>query len=99
MQRSTRFESNCLKVPVCPLLRALHAVPSASATDDFYSEFAVRGLPFRHVGLVVDGVPTKDVMHSVHGVSDGGSIAMVNTDALASTSLMPGYPHRALEGG
>ena len=77
-------------------LRALHALPSAAATDDFYSEFAVRGSPFRQVGLVVDGMPTRYLMHSVHGVSDGGSIAMVNSDAVGSISLMPGsYPQRA----
>jgi hypothetical protein len=77
-------------------LRALHALPSAAATDDFYSEFAVRGSPFRHVGLVVDGMPTRYLMHSVHGVSDGGSIAMVNSDAVGSVSLLPGsYPQRA----
>ena len=38
-------------------LRAVQSLPSATATDDFYSEFAVRGNPFRYVGLVVDGVP------------------------------------------
>jgi hypothetical protein len=76
-------------------LRALHALPSVAATDDFYSEFSVRGLGFRHTGLVVDGIPSRYLMHAVHGVSDGGSIAMVNSDAVASLSLMPGsYPQR-----
>ncbi|MGH9147974.1 MAG: carboxypeptidase-like regulatory domain-containing protein, partial [Vicinamibacterales bacterium] len=32
-------------------LRAMQALPSVTATDDFYSEFAVRGNPFRYVGL------------------------------------------------
>ena len=71
-------------------LRALHALPSVSATDDFYSEFAVRGLPFRQTGLTVDGIPTSYMMHSVHGVSDGGSISMINSDAVGSLSLAPG---------
>jgi hypothetical protein len=76
-------------------LRALQAVPSVAATDDFYSEFAVRGSPFRHVGLVVDGIPTRYLMHSVHGVADGGSIAMINSDAVGGVSLLPGgYPQR-----
>jgi hypothetical protein len=76
-------------------LRAVHALPSVTATDDFYSEFAVRGSAFRHVGLVVDGVPTQYLMHAVHGVTDGGSIAMINTDALGNIVLMPGsYPQR-----
>ena len=76
-------------------LRATQALPSATATDDFYSEFAVRGNPFRYVGLVVDGVPTRYLMHSVNGITDGGSIAMINSETLESVSLLPGsYPQR-----
>jgi hypothetical protein len=76
-------------------LRALHAVPSAAATDDFYSEFAIRGSSSRHVGLVVDGLPAPYLMHSVHGVTDGGSIAMVNSDAVGGVSLRSGsFPQR-----
>jgi hypothetical protein len=74
-------------------LRALQALPGATATDDFYSEFAVRGNSFRHVGLSVDGMPTRYLMHTVHGVTDGGSIAMVNSETLGVVSLLPGsYP-------
>jgi hypothetical protein len=76
-------------------LRAIQALPSATATDDFYSEFAVRGSPFRHAGLVVDGVPTRYLMHAVNGVTDGGSIAMINSETLSSVTLLPGsYPQR-----
>ena len=76
-------------------LRALQALPSATATDDFYSEFAVRGNPFRYIGLVVDGVPTAYLMHAVNGVSDGGSVTMINSDVLGGVSLRPGsYPQR-----
>jgi hypothetical protein len=76
-------------------LRAIHALPAATATDDFYSEFAVRGNPFRYVGMVVDGVPTRYLMHAVNGITDGGSIAMINSDTLGSVSLLPGsYPQR-----
>jgi hypothetical protein len=71
-------------------LRALQAVPSASSTDDFYSEFAIRGLGFEHTGLTVDGIPTRYLMHGVHGVTDGGSIAMINSDAVESLTLLPG---------
>ena len=74
-------------------LRAMHSVPSVSATDDFYSEFAVRGNAFRHVGLNVDGLPSRYMMHSVFGVTDGGSISMINTDSVGSMSLATGgYP-------
>jgi hypothetical protein len=76
-------------------LRAMQALPSVTATDDFYSEFAVRGNPFRYVGLVIDGVPTRYLLHSLNGVTDGGSIAMINSDMLGSVSLFPGsYPQR-----
>ena len=75
-------------------LRAIQSLPSATATDDFHSEFAVRGNPFRYVGLVVDGVPTRYLMHTAN-VDDGGSIAMINSDTLSSVSLLPGsYPQR-----
>ena len=75
-------------------LRAIQSLPSATATDDFYSEFAVRGNPFRYVGLVVDGVPTRYLMHAVNQ-TDGGSIAMINSETLGSVSLLPGsYPQR-----
>jgi hypothetical protein len=71
-------------------LRAIQALPSTTATDDFYSEFAVRGNSWRHVGLAVDGMPTKYLMHTVHGVIDGGSIAMINSETLGSVALHPG---------
>ena len=71
-------------------LRAVQALPAATATDDFYSEFAVRGSSFRHVGLTVDGIPTRYLMHTIHGVTDGGSIAMVNSEVLGVVSLLPG---------
>ena len=77
-------------------LRAVQALPAATATDDFYSEFAVRGSTFRHVGLTVDGIPTRYLMHTVHGVTDGGSIAMINSETLGAVSLLPGsYPQTA----
>ena len=76
-------------------LRAIQSLPSVTATDDFYSEFAVRGNPFHYVGLVVDGVPTRYLMHAINGVTDGGSVAMINSETLGSVSLLPGsYPQR-----
>ena len=76
-------------------MRALQALPAATATDDFYSEFAVRGNAFRHVGLVVDGIPTRYLTHTIHRITDGGSIAMINSETLGSIALLPGgYPQR-----
>jgi hypothetical protein len=71
-------------------LRAAQALPSASSTDDFYGEFAVRGSSFRHISLVVDGIPSRYLTHAVHGVTDGGSIAMINSDAMGALHLSPG---------
>jgi hypothetical protein len=77
-------------------LRAVQALPSTTATDDFYSEFAVRGSPFRQIGLTLDGVPTRYLMHTIHGATDGGSIAIVNSEALGAVTLLPGgYPQRS----
>jgi hypothetical protein len=76
-------------------LRAVQALPAATATDDFYSEFAVRGSPFRHMGLAIDGIPAPHLIHSIHTVTDGGSIAMINSEALGAVSLLPAsYPQR-----
>jgi hypothetical protein len=76
-------------------LRAVHALPAATSTDDFYSEFAVRGSGFRHLNLAIDGTPSPYLIHTIHDVTDGGSIAMVNSEALGAVSLLPGgYPQR-----
>jgi hypothetical protein len=76
-------------------LRAVQALPAAASTNDFYSEFSVRGSDFRHIGLAIDGIPASYLIHSIHNVPDGGSIAMVNSEALGAASLLPGsYPQR-----
>jgi outer membrane cobalamin receptor len=71
-------------------LRAVQALPAATSTDDFHSEFSVRGSSFRHVGLAIDGIPAPYLIHSIHEVMDGGSITMVNSEALGAASLRPG---------
>ena len=77
-------------------LRAVQALPAVSATDDFYSEFSVRGSPFRHIGLTVDGIPSKYLMHTVNDVVDGGSVTMINSDTLGAVELLPGsYAEKA----
>lgn len=76
-------------------LRAVQALPGAASTNDFYSEFSIRGSGFRHIGLAIDGIPAPYLIHSIHNVPDGGSIAMVNSEALGAASLLPGsYPQR-----
>ena len=76
-------------------LRAVQALPSASATDDFYSEFSVRGSTFQHIGFAIDGMPARFLMHTVQTVTDAGSTVMFNSDALGEVALLPGsYPQR-----
>jgi len=76
-------------------VRAMQILPGVAATDDLYADFSVRGSDFGRIGLALDGVPSRFLSHSVQGVEDGGSIAMINTDVLESVSLQNGsYPQR-----
>lgn len=75
--------------------RAVQSLPGVANSDDFKSEFAVRGSDFRHVGVSLDGVPSPLLLHTVHGVTDTGSLAMINSDILDGVTLLGGsYPQR-----
>ena len=70
-------------------------LPGVAAGDDLYAEFVVRGSAMDHIGVTLDGVTTSVLLHTVQGVEDTGSIAMINSDTLGSVSLLPGsYPQR-----
>lgn len=76
-------------------LRAIQTLPGVSATDDLHSVFAVRGSDPAHLGFVVDGIPTRFLLHTVHAVDGGGSVSMINGDVLQSAALLTGgYPQR-----
>jgi hypothetical protein len=76
-------------------VRAMQVLPGVAATDDLYADFSVRGSNFGRIGLAIDGVPSRFLSHTVQGVEDGGSIGMINSDILASASLLGGsYPQR-----
>ena len=76
--------------------RAVQALPEVATGDDFSAEFAVRGLGPEHTGIAIDGVDTPLLFHTVRGVNDTGSIALINTDVLESATLLAGtYPQRA----
>jgi hypothetical protein len=76
--------------------RAVQALPEAANGDDFSAEFAVRGLGPEHTGIAIDGVDTPLLFHTVRGVNDTGSLALINTDVLESATLLAGsYPQRA----
>jgi hypothetical protein len=76
--------------------RAVQALPGVAATDDFRSEFSVRGLGYRDVGVVLDGVETPALLHAVGGGHErSGSVATINTDILERVTLAAGgYPQR-----
>jgi hypothetical protein len=74
-------------------LRAVQALPAAATSDDFRSEFSVRGSDFAHVGLSVDGIPIAWPVHSIPDREAEGSISMVNGSVLDSVTLLAGtYP-------
>ena len=76
--------------------RAVQALPEVATGDDFRAEFAVRGLGPGHTGIAIDGVDTPLLFHTVRGVNDAGSLALINTDVLDSATLLAGaYPQRA----
>ena len=69
--------------------------PRVSVADDFRSEFTVRGSPFRHVEVVVDGVATPWLQHTAYGRGATGSLTMLTGQVLEEATLRVGaYPRR-----
>lgn len=75
-------------------MRAIQALPGVSTGDDFQASFSVRGSAFRHVGIVIDGIPNEFMLHAIRGTSETGSVSMINTDILSHVSLMSGAQPR-----
>lgn len=79
-------------------LRAVQVLPGVSAADDLRSEFSVRGSPFTHLSMTVEGFSTPYLLHTVRAVEDqssSGSVAMINSDILQDVTLLNGgYPQR-----
>ena len=76
-------------------LRAVQALPGVTASDDFRSEFAVRGAGPAQTGFIFEGISTPFLLHTVQQVHDSGSIAMVSSEVLDSVALRSGsYPQR-----
>ena len=74
-------------------MRAIHVLPGVATGDDLRSEFTVRGLPVRNMNFTFEGIATPLLVHTVQGVQDTGSIAMVNGDVLNEIGLAAGsYP-------
>jgi hypothetical protein len=75
--------------------RAMQALPAVSATDDLHAEFAVRGSGPANIGIVLDGVQSPMLVHTVRAVTESGSVALINSDVLERATLRTGsYPQR-----
>jgi hypothetical protein len=75
--------------------RAVQVLPGVATGDDFRAEFAVRGLGPSNIGIAVDGVDSPLLFHTVRGVQDTGSLALINSDILDTATLMAGvHPQR-----
>ncbi len=75
--------------------RAVQVLPGVATGDDYRAEFAVRGLGPNHVGLAIDGVDSALLFHTVRGINDTGSLALINSDILEEATLLSGaYPQR-----
>ena len=68
----------------------MQTLPGVAATDDFRAEFSVRGSPYRHLGVIIDGVATPWLRHTAPGRGDMGSLAMFSGDLLESATLYVG---------
>ena len=70
-------------------MRSLGTLPGVSAPDDNRASFAVRGAPFQHVGVYLDGVPIRTPAHTFGAtLGDGFSISLLNDQVLDSMTLL-----------
>jgi CarboxypepD_reg-like domain len=70
--------------------RAVQVLPNVAASDDYRAEFAVRGLGPYHVGLSIDEIDSRLLFHTVGGVQETGSLALINSDILEEATLLSG---------
>jgi hypothetical protein len=71
-------------------VRTLQQLPGVATSDELRAELSVRGSPFRQVGLVLDEVKSRLLVHTVRGVEQTGSVALLNADLLDAATLTPG---------
>ena len=77
-------------------IRSVHALPRVTAADDLRAEFIVRGSPFRHVEVAVDGVETPWLQHTAYGRGTAGSVSMLTSHVVGDATLRVGaYPRRS----
>jgi hypothetical protein len=78
-------------------VRAVQALPEVMAADDYKAEFAVRGQGMQHLAFSLDGIDSRLLFHTVRGVEDTGSLALVNSDILESASIIAGARPQRLQ--
>jgi hypothetical protein len=72
-------------------LRSVQTLPGVASSDDFYSFYSVRGGSFQSNGIVVDGVLTHSLAHTIQGTQEPtGSVTMMNGDLVESMVLFAG---------
>lgn len=73
-------------------LRAVQSLPGVTSSDDFQSQFAVRGADFSRVGLYLDGVLLRSPFHTVQGDPGAASATIINGDVLEGVELYASAP-------
>ena len=70
--------------------RAVQTLPGVATGDDYRSDFAVRALGPAYLGVSIDGVDSPLLFHTIRGLDDTASLALINSDVLDSVSLVAG---------
>jgi len=72
-------------------LRSVQTLPGVATGDDFNSYYSVRGGGFGNNGIIVDGVLTHNLAHTLLGTqSPSGSVTIMNGDMVESMVLYSG---------
>jgi hypothetical protein len=71
-------------------VRALQQLPGIVASDDFSSGFAMRGSGFDRVGILFDGIPVYNFLHTMEGAKDTGSTSVLSAELIEGMDLFRG---------
>ncbi len=78
--------------------RVAQAWPRVGGGDEFRSDLAVRGSPYRHSALVIDGIATSWLQHAASARGDTGTLSMIGTGVVGRAALRVGaYPRTHAE--
>jgi outer membrane receptor for ferrienterochelin and colicin len=72
-------------------MRSVQTLPGVATGDDFNSSYSVRGGSFDNNGVIVDGVLTHSLAHTLQGTQDPtGSVTIMNGDLVENMALYSG---------